>query len=613
MSIKGKFFLLSIINTTSFLIIGAIYILTTSPINKIENEKEVLLDYERVLYEVQQEMNKIAINRVESQYRQYQNKNQEAEELALRLTELNYLPQANQQIAESLEIIINLQKLNSQSLSDMDEKIQLILVDAERVFSFTNTFTISELSSQDYEDRTLRTEIYNHLDLFYTQLSSMNNDYSSFIENIQSQYEEIEKEIGSIRQRSYIIAVSFMILVILISILLSRLVAVGIIRNMDKIVLFMDHVSDGDLTTTVDIRSNDEIGKLADNISYMIHQKLQSTIQEIKVSSDSNLQIKDLLLDHSDSTLTSVREIFDVIGQIDEMINRFGGEFTGISEKIDRITHNVEHVDDQIGNQSASVEEASASIEEMFNSIQNISSLSRQRKENAESLLESSEKGKETIGRMHAIMDRISAKVEDISALIHIINDTAEQTNLLSMNAAIEAANAGSQGAGFGVVAGEIRKLAATSGKNATEISSVLNSMIEGIKEAAAASLETRDTFSMIHREIADVTDVLSEILSSTMELTQGSKEILLSMDSLNQITLDVKSDSADIRDGTENIQKSINSSRDDFVKVLQGVKGIFTTIETIEIRMKEVNDLSVKMSDVSEKLEDQVNQFKTE
>lgn len=613
MTIKGKFFLQSIISIISFLFIGLVYFLATSPIDKIEGEKDLLLEFENYLYQEQLQLNQITINRVESQYKSYLQKSGESDEIAQRLANLKYLPQANENIAGSLEIILNLQKINNQSKAEMEEKILLVLKDAEIVFSFTNTFTLQELASHNYIDAELRSTVNDNLEIFYTQLASMNYDYNSFKENIQDQYIEIEKEISKIRNRSYLIALTVMCLIVLITLFLSRLIAKGIINNMGKIVLFMDQVSEGDFTSEVNIESNDEIGQLAENVSVMIHQKLKTTIMGIKESSVSNLHIKDQLLGNSESTLKSVRSISDVIGQIDEMVNRFNGEFTLISEKIDKISGNVENVDNQIGNQSASVEQSSASIEEMFNSIQNISNLSSQRKENAERLLKSSEKGKETIQKMHSIMDKISAKVEDISGLIHIINDTAEQTNLLSMNAAIEAANAGSKGAGFGVVAGEIRKLAATSGKNATEISEVLNSMIDGIREAASASQETRDNFSLIHKEISEVTNVLSEILSSTIELTQGSKEILLSMDSLNHITAGIKNDSTNIRSETEEIQSSLKNSRKDFVFVLEGVKGIFTTIESIQSRVNEVNDLSLKMSDISEKLEDQVNQFKTE
>jgi methyl-accepting chemotaxis protein len=146
--------------------------------------------------------------------------------------------------------------------------------------------------------------------------------------------------------------------------------------------------------------------------------------------------------------------------------------------------------------------------------------------------------------------------------MVNVINGIAGSTNLLSMNAAIEAAHAGDAGRGFAVVADEIRKLADTSGKNAKEIGRQLKEVIAVITSAAEQSGRTRDSFVEIQTEIAGAMDAFQEITNATGELAEGGKQILEALQTLSDMSSRVKSGGGDMGEAQEKLEELQKGSR---------------------------------------------------
>ena len=145
-----------------------------------------------------------------------------------------------------------------------------------------------------------------------------------------------------------------------------------------------------------------------------------------------------------------------------------------------------------------SVEESTASVNEMIASLKNLDKMTNARRESASRLVETAKNGGEKLSNTVEVVRNINNSIGSISDMIKIIDGIAAQTNLLAMNAAIEAAHAGDAGRGFAVVADEIRSLAETTSNNSQEIGSIIRDVMEKIHIAAESSEDTIQAFQDI-------------------------------------------------------------------------------------------------------------------
>ncbi|MDC7232935.1 MAG: bacteriohemerythrin [Spirochaetales bacterium] len=229
--------------------------------------------------------------------------------------------------------------------------------------------------------------------------------------------------------------------------------------------------------------------------------------------------------------------------------------------------------------QNQSISETAASIESMNVSIQEVSGIASSRQERVSHLIKVTSEGSDKIQENEEVIRNIQKQVDDVLSLITVINDIASQTNLLSMNAAIEAAHAGEAGKGFAVVAEEIRSLAESTGQNALTISDTLNKLVEQINRAGTISRESGESFSEIENGAQTVSEAFQEIHKNTDSLLASSEQ-------LSQATRDLQEIAAE---STESVHE-IELGSDDINKVLQDSKLIASTLRD---DMKELTDES--------------------
>ncbi len=220
------------------------------------------------------------------------------------------------------------------------------------------------------------------------------------------------------------------------------------------------------------------------------------------------------------------------------------------------ITKTIESVNDKSQGQYASLEESSASVEQMVSSINNASRIASDRQSAVEKLISTAREGEHDLTETVSGIEGIAKSVANINELINVINNVASSTNLLSINAAIEAAHAGDSGRGFSVVAEEIRKLAETTAENARTISATLNTMINGITGVSERSKSTGKTVSEIIREILDIADSLTQLTDSMHEMSVGSGQIIDAITNLKDISYQVKDSYTDISSSVGSMEK---------------------------------------------------------
>ena len=198
----------------------------------------------------------------------------------------------------------------------------------------------------------------------------------------------------------------------------------------------------------------------------------------------------------------------------------------------------------------------------MNDSIQEVSGIASSRQERVNHLIKVTSDGSEKIQENEEVIRNIQKQIDDVLSLITVINDVASQTNLLSMNAAIEAAHAGDAGKGFAVVAEEIRSLAESTAQNSLSISDTLNKLVDQINRAGTISRESGESFSEIEKGAETVSEAFSEIHRNTDSLLSSSEQLSQATRDLQEISAEATASVQEIELGSEDINKVLLDSK---------------------------------------------------
>jgi Na+-translocating ferredoxin:NAD+ oxidoreductase RNF subunit RnfB len=218
----------------------------------------------------------------------------------------------------------------------------------------------------------------------------------------------------------------------------------------------------------------------------------------------------------------------------------------------------IETLNEQIIRQASAIEESSAAIEEMMATINNTAQTAQKKQDAIQELVANVEQGRSSMRETIEAVGIISKGVEGVGSTIKVISNIASNTNLLSINAAIEAAHAGEAGRGFAVVAGEIRRLSETTRENSRNIAHTLTGIVDGIKETTARSSTTDALIGTMAEEINGFAHTMTELINSLGELSIGSREITLALVQLREHAEAIKTGYQDMMAKTRDLEESM-------------------------------------------------------
>ncbi|MEA1911219.1 MAG: methyl-accepting chemotaxis protein, partial [Spirochaetota bacterium] len=221
--------------------------------------------------------------------------------------------------------------------------------------------------------------------------------------------------------------------------------------------------------------------------------------------------------------------------------------------------------------------------------------------------------GSEKIEEANSIVQNAVKNMGTMQEMLEVINNITSQTNLLSMNAAIEAAHAGDAGKGFAVVADEIGKLAESTAENAHDISESLTVLINRINQTESVTKESGDSFRNIEAEVRNFVQAFAEISASTKELSEGSKEIQDSTISLLDITSNIKTGAEEMTLGANDINIALLRIKDVSDNNTSGMATSKEQINEIHKAMSDIAVLSATNTENMDILLEEVSVFKLE
>ena len=412
---------------------------------------------------------------------------------------------------------------------------------------------------------------------------------------------------------------SFTLVITLLSVALAAviliftyMVLVKYIKPISKIGHRLNEIAegDGDLTQRLDIKSNDEIGQVASHFNNFT-DKLNSTIKNVINSSD-NLSVSGRKLqENMESTAAAVNEIAANINSSTRLFDNQEASATETASAVEQISRAMESLNKVIDDQSASVTESSASIEQMVANISNVNKVFSVLGENYQKLVETSNEGKKKLNIVNTQVNEISVQSANLMETNHVISGIAAQTNLLSMNAAIEAAHAGEAGKGFAVVADEIRKLAENSASQSKEIAQKLGAVKEEIDSIVDSSQKAEETFDLIMDVVTNIDNLRHEVENSMAEQIEGSKQILEAISNINSITESVRNGSMEMNNGIIQITRELENFKDTNLEVISSYKEITNGTNEINNSINQVKLITDSTAEFIENINNELSRFR--
>jgi methyl-accepting chemotaxis protein len=403
-----------------------------------------------------------------------------------------------------------------------------------------------------------------------------------------------------------------------ISVLLGLALVLFLLRQIfspiGKISVMLKEISmgEGDLTGRIETDRNDEIGELAGYFNLTL-DKIRNLVVTIKAEAANLLKIGGDLASNMQQTAEAIHNITANIESVNKKVTSQSASVSETSATMEQVTSNIGKLGKNVEDQTESVARSSAAIEEMLANINNVTQTLGRNAESVQELIKVSDVGRASLQKVTQDIQEIAHESEGLLEINSVMENIASQTNLLSMNAAIEAAHAGEAGKGFAVVAGEIRKLAESASRQSKTISDVLKKIKTSIDVITGSTNTALEKFKAVDERVRAVSEQETNIHSAMEDQGHGSRQILESVSRLNELTKMVEHGSIEMLAGSKDVITESRNLEKATVEISNGMNEMAGGAGQINFAVNQVSEISKTNKASIDALFAEVSKFKVE
>ncbi|MDA8236229.1 MAG: methyl-accepting chemotaxis protein [Clostridia bacterium] len=449
--------------------------------------------------------------------------------------------------------------------------------------------------------------------------------------------ERIEEVIAKHNRELIIAQTLILVLIVLVIVLVSKWI---LSRPLKTILAATENLASGqgDLTQRLEIKSHDELGTLASHINKFIDQ-IQEMVKVAIASTEEVTSTSDQLASTVELTARATAGIAQNIEEVAQgnrqqtnsveetvgIIKQLTGLINDLAQGAANQSHNIQQVSAVISEMAGAVDEVATSIEAVAASSQMTSQVAEKGGQAVDKTITGMEQIKRTVFESAQKIKELGESSQQIGEIIEVIDDIAEQTNLLALNAAIEAARAGEHGKGFAVVADEVRKLAERSSKSTKEINNLVSAIQKGTENAVRAmevgtkevelgahlAEEAGKALEEILSTVAQSSDQVLKISAAAEQMAASSTEAVRTFENITQLTEVNNAAAAQMAAYNSQVNSAIGDIANVAERTAEAAQEVSAATEEVSTSTEEIAQSAQDLAKMSHELHRMINKFK--